>query len=250
MARTTCIQCESIYDEGEKFCPKDDTPLIPLVECGKCRRPLSPSAPFCAHCRGVKGSAARTVRGGRLPAALGAAALAVLALAGLRHGSELAREVHAWIASSPAAAPNEGAGSPASAGYDFTLNQPSLLGDTLVRGGASLGAAPLARPVARDRVATRPLHAGRSPVPRAAAARPSVRRVALHVPRAQASPWTRDDALEGELARLGMPEVRVQRNGRSLRLTGSVASDGGLRNLYGFIYHRGYGEVNYEVEVR
>ncbi len=253
MTQNTCIQCGSTYDPSEKFCPRDDTPLTPMVECKRCRTPLRPDAPFCAHCRGAKTSAARTVRGRRMVFAAGASILVLVAIAGLRYGASLGREARDRIGSVLAAlGPSSPARfeNPRSAAYDFTLHQPSLLGDALGAAGASVSAAPPARTPVRPRAAPRLHHASGSPLPRAAAAAPVVRRVALHVPRPMEDAWERDADLEGELARLGMAEVRVMRRGRALRLSGSVPNDGALRTLYGLIYQKGYGEVSYEVEVR
>jgi hypothetical protein len=66
----------------------------------------------------------------------------------------------------------------------------------------------------------------------------------------QPSGWSRDGRMEQELALKGMTHVRVYRNNRSLRLRGSVSSDAQIRMLYAFIQERGFGEVDYGVEIR
>ncbi len=62
--------------------------------------------------------------------------------------------------------------------------------------------------------------------------------------------WPRDRVLEAELARRGVRGVTIQRQGRSLRLRGTVRNDRALRTLYEFIRQKGFGEVDYGVEVR
>jgi hypothetical protein len=62
--------------------------------------------------------------------------------------------------------------------------------------------------------------------------------------------WPRDSALEAQLARRGVRGVTIQRQGRSLRLRGTVRNDRALRTLYQFIRQKGFGEVDYGVEVR
>ena len=62
--------------------------------------------------------------------------------------------------------------------------------------------------------------------------------------------WPRDRALEAELARRGVRGVTIRRQGRSLRLRGTVRDDRALRTLYQFIRQKGFGEVDYGVEVR
>ncbi len=69
-------------------------------------------------------------------------------------------------------------------------------------------------------------------------------------PPAPPGSWGRDQALESELAGQGVTGVRILRRGRSIRLRGSVASDLQLRTLYQFMNDKGFGEVDYEVEVR
>lgn len=62
--------------------------------------------------------------------------------------------------------------------------------------------------------------------------------------------WARDRALESELAGRGVTGVKILRKDRSLRLRGTVQNDYQLRTLYRFVYERGFGEVDYGVEVR
>jgi hypothetical protein len=62
--------------------------------------------------------------------------------------------------------------------------------------------------------------------------------------------WGRDRALESELAGRGVTGVRILRKGRSIRLRGSVVGDLQLRTLYQFMNDKGFGEVDYQVEVR
>lgn len=64
------------------------------------------------------------------------------------------------------------------------------------------------------------------------------------------SAWARDRALESELAGRGVTGVTILRNGRSIRLRGTVGNDGALRTLYQFMNDKGFGEVSYGVEVR
>jgi hypothetical protein len=64
------------------------------------------------------------------------------------------------------------------------------------------------------------------------------------------SGWVRDRALESELAGRGVAGVQIFRNGRSLKLRGFVANDFMLRTLYQFVNDKGFGEVDYGVEVR
>jgi hypothetical protein len=62
--------------------------------------------------------------------------------------------------------------------------------------------------------------------------------------------WGRDRALESEVAGRGVTGVRIYRKGRSIRLRGTVASDRQLRTLYQFVNDKGFGEVDYQVEIR
>lgn len=62
--------------------------------------------------------------------------------------------------------------------------------------------------------------------------------------------WTRDRALEAELALRDVRGVTILRKGRSLRLRGTVGDDPTLRRVYEFIREKGFGEVDYGVEVR
>ncbi|MDP3939478.1 MAG: hypothetical protein Q8R92_15265 [Deltaproteobacteria bacterium] len=62
--------------------------------------------------------------------------------------------------------------------------------------------------------------------------------------------WTRDRALESELTGRGVSGVRILRRGRSIRLRGTVPDDGQIRSLYQFMNDKGFGEVDYGVEVR
>ncbi len=62
--------------------------------------------------------------------------------------------------------------------------------------------------------------------------------------------WTRDRALESELTGRGVSGVRILRRGRSIRLRGTVPDDGQIRTLYQFMNDKGFGEVDYGVEVR
>ena len=64
------------------------------------------------------------------------------------------------------------------------------------------------------------------------------------------SAWARDRALESELAGRGVAGVTILRRGRSIRLRGTVGSDQALRTVYQFMNDKGFGEVDYGVEVR
>lgn len=64
------------------------------------------------------------------------------------------------------------------------------------------------------------------------------------------SAWARDRALESELAGRGVTGVRILRHGRSIRLRGTVGSDKALRTVYQLMNDKGFGEVDYGVEVR
>ena len=64
------------------------------------------------------------------------------------------------------------------------------------------------------------------------------------------APWPRDRALEAQLARRGVTGVTIQRKGRSLRLRGTARDDAAIRSLYQFVREKGFGEVDYGVEVR
>ena len=64
------------------------------------------------------------------------------------------------------------------------------------------------------------------------------------------SAWARDRALEAELAGRGVTGVTILRKGRSIRLRGTVGSDKALRTVYQLMYDKGFGEVDYGVEVR
>jgi hypothetical protein len=271
MAQTTCIQCGSIYEEGQKFCPKDDTPLTRLVQCRKCHGPLRPDAPYCAHCRGAKASAQGPDRRKLLVALGGAAFLALVAFTALRLGPDILRAAKhgagsilaatSWrpgdgpvtrAENAPARAPAtlEGAHRPSIAGYDFRIHRPGLLGDAPGGTASTVNGGPIAPPRSPGREASRESHS-RKPAPSPnRAAHPVLRRTALHVPAPVAEAWRRDGEIEGRLAGLGMPGVRVMRKDRSLRLSGTVASDGDLRTLYRLIHDLGYGEVGYDVEVR
>ena len=63
------------------------------------------------------------------------------------------------------------------------------------------------------------------------------------------APWPRDRALEAQLARRGIRGVTILRRGRSLKLRGRVRDDAALRSLYRFVAGKGFGEVDYGVEV-
>jgi hypothetical protein len=271
MAQTTCLQCGSNYEEGEKFCPRDDTPLTRLVECRKCLRPIRPDAPFCAHCRGAKVSVSGSTRGRFFVILAGAALLVILAFAGLRFGPKALRAARHGAGSILAAMPSlptarpaslaskapagtsgllEGTHRPGIAEYDFQIHQSLLLGDALRGAAASVNGGPVPRPAVPGRAAPRAQPSRTFLVTPVPPMRPVVRHAALHVPRTETGAWQRDGELEGRLVGLGMPDVQVMRKDRSLRLSGSVASDGELRTLYGLVYNLGYGEVSYEVEVR
>ena len=64
------------------------------------------------------------------------------------------------------------------------------------------------------------------------------------------SAWARDRALESELAGRGVTGVMILRKGRSIRLRGTVGSDKALRTVYQLMNDKGFGEVDYGVEVR
>ncbi|MFQ5457795.1 MAG: hypothetical protein ACE5FC_05010 [Myxococcota bacterium] len=62
--------------------------------------------------------------------------------------------------------------------------------------------------------------------------------------------WDRDRTLEAELLGRGVSSVKIYRKGRSIRLRGSVPGDLQLRTVYQFINDKGFGEVDYGVEVK
>ena len=62
--------------------------------------------------------------------------------------------------------------------------------------------------------------------------------------------WVRDRALEAELAFRGVRGVTVLSRRRSLRLLGTVRDDKMLRKVYQFMKDKGFGEVDYDLEVR
>jgi hypothetical protein len=117
------------------------------------------------------------------------------------------------------------------------------------------GAPPAEIPSRAEQTAPPPESA---PAPGTTKALPPEASPASRVPAAAAAPnlppspsgWVRDRELESELVGRGVTGVQIFRNGRSLKLRGSVANDFELRTLYQFVNDKGFGEVDYGVEVR
>ena len=315
MSPMVCIECGRTYQNGEKFCARDDTPLVEVVLCDVCGATKRPGERTCTRCAEIELGKLARQRKATLLKIIGAVAAVTLLIGGFvgyrmtrPHRSDATRASNAVARSDDSARqvdvetglpPGEGpeasvepAEAPAPAAEDPPAEVPATEdpvaevparedpADQIVVPGregqaeqkpASAPEASPARPFFPLYVGERPgpseeelsnrerFEAQPEPRPRA---RRAVTRKASIKARASASEtrrkpvrtasagWMRDGALESELAGRGVFGVKVLRKDRALRLSGTVNDDMQLRSLYEYVNQKGFGEVQYGVEVR